>query len=184
MPCLLKRNFGRVVRRQNFKHLSHFSFLPCLKYILCLFLFFALTFANLATWASSDTDRGCELFQAPCILLFNTDNQALTFLSNMSIPECFESCHPEIQNSVFPQVSAVTQESTPVTCKCTRSSGGHSSTHRYRLKLNEPLRHLVCTTLPLPFQDSRLNTATLYKLTKYPMPPDHLKSLSTIVIIV
>ncbi len=180
----MSRKFGRVVRRQNFKHLSNFSPLSWLKYVLCLILFFALTIANIATWASSDTDIGCELFQAPCTLLFGSDNQAFTSLSNMSIPECFESCHPEIQNSLFPQISAVTQESAPITCKCTKSSGGDSSTYRHRLRLNKPLRHLVCTTLPLPFQNTCLETATLCKLTKYPMPPDHLKSLSTIVIIV
>lgn len=168
---------GRVV-------CNHPSFLLWMKYILCLILFFTLTIADLATWASSKTGIRCELSQTSCSLLFDSNNQALTSLSNIAIPECFELCHPEIQNSSLPLVSSVTQKSVPGNCKCTNGSGGHSSAYRYRLKLNKPIGQFICTTLPPPFHNTWPDTVILCKLTKSFMPPTHLRSLSTIVIIV
>lgn len=153
-----------------------------LQRFICLILFFALSIVNVATWTSSSREMDCEQFQAPCLGLFNNYNQGDVSLADVSIPECFQFGLAGIEGSFSVQIFEHLPLSSSNTCKCSRDSRGQTPT--FRVRLTKSLQRPICFTPIIPFQnfcsESIVSWNKIYSL----RPPDHLKPLSTIVLII
>ncbi len=153
-----------------------------LRSLLCFILFFALSVVNLVAWTSSTREMNCEQFQAPCIGLFNNYNQVDDSLSDVSIPECFQCWLADTKDSFPVQVYEDLPLSGSNTCKCSRGSGGQTLT--FRARLADSLQRPICLTSITPFQDLSSELVVLWRKSISIRPPDHLKPLSTIVLII
>lgn len=153
-----------------------------LQYLLFFMLFFALSVVNLATWTSSSRDMDCEQFQAPCLGLFNNYNQGDVSLSDVSIPECFQFGLAGIEGSSSVQIFEDFPLSGSNTCKCSSDSRGQTPT--FRVRLAESLKRPICFTPTIPFQNFCSELVVLWNKSKSLRPPDHLKPLLTIVLII
>lgn len=150
--------------------------------LLCFILFFFLSVANLSIWTSSTSDVNCEQFQAPCLGLFDSYNQADDSLSNVLIPECFQFGLTGIKGSFPEQLYEDLPLSGSNTCKCSRGSRGQTST--FRIKLADSPQRPICLTPTIPLQNFCSKPEVLWSKGCSLRPPDHLKPLSTIVLII
>lgn len=153
-----------------------------LQRLICFILFFALSVVNLATWTSSTREMDCEQFQAPCLGLFNNYSQADVSPSDVSLPECFQFGPVGIKDSFPVQGFEDLPLSGSNTCECSRDSRGQTPT--FRVRLADSLQRTICFTPTILFQDFCSESVVSWNKSKSLRPPDHLKPLSTIVLII
>lgn len=145
-------------------------------------LVFAISVLNFAAWLPSINAVDCEQLQPSCSGLLTDYNQANTPLSELTIPKCFISCHPEIMSSFMVKNSDFLTLSDTYTCKCTNSSSGENQTVSTR-RADSPQRP-VCFSLNSPVYDLFSDPVVFWNKGNSTRPPDHLKSLSSIVLII
>ncbi len=154
-----------------------------LQQLLCLTLFFAITAANLSTWALSNTNRHCELFQKPCHVIVNNYNQPKISFSITSLSKCIKPDQYKIQ--FFPPI--LHSESIPFsgfdTCQCSSSTSEQTPMFWQRGHISSHQRPICIAPVTL-LKNVDSNKLTLWEPTIFFLPSDHLKSISSTIIIV
>ncbi len=153
-----------------------------LQQLLCFTLFFAITATNLSTWALSNTNRHCELFQEPCHVIVDNYNQPETSFSNTSLSKCTKPNQYKIQ-FFFPILhSRFIPFSGSDTCHCSSSKSDQTPT--FGRGHSSSLQRPICITPVTLFNNADYKKTILWEPTIPFLPPDHLKSISSTVIIV
>jgi len=172
-------NLRDTIRNRKFIYFRWVNNPVWLQRLLYFILFLALSVVNLTAWTSSTREITCEQFQVPCLGLFNDYTQADDSLSDVSIPECFQFGLAGIKDSFPVQVFEDLPLSGSNTCKCSRGQ-----TPTFRVRLADSLQRPICFTPIIPFQVFCSESVVLWNKSKSLRPPDHLKPLSTIVLII
>lgn len=172
--------------------ISYFIDTMCIKQVntglqrlLCLTLFFTITAANISTWALSNTNRNCELFQESCHVLVNNYNQPEISFSNTSLSESIKPNQYKMQyffpilHSGFVPFSGSGSD----TCQCSSSTSGQAPMFRQRGH-SSSLQRPICIAPATLLYNSDSNKMILWERTISFFPPDYLKSISTTVIII
>lgn len=160
-----------------------------LRRLLCLILVFALSAANIAPWASSDTKIDCEivmeLFQVPCFVVCSDCTRTDVCHLDTEILEFFKSCHSERQDLSPVPVSEPMAGSCSDVCQCCSSAekqnrpfkAGLSHLSRYSIRL------AALFPLQIPYSDVAFSWNNPEQIASF-LPLAYLKSLSTVVLIV
>jgi len=179
--------FTETVHNRNYMRIRRVHNSVWMQRLLCLILVFTLSGANIAPWASQDTDMDCEvamqLFQVPCLVLSNGYSRTDVSHSDTVISECVKSCHSVMQDSFPVPVSEFMPVSGPDTCQCSRGARGQTRPFKVRLpdSPQRPLRLAAITPLQIPYSDGAFSWDHPEQTLSF-LPSDHLKSLSTIVL--
>ena len=182
MQRISATNLRETTSNQSFMFSRRHNNPVLLNRLLCFILFFSISVISLTTSASSTRDMDCEQFQVPCLVLFNNYKQADVSFSNLSIPECFQFCHAGIKESFPVPVFEDLPLSNPDTCKCSKGSRGQIPTLRGRLI--DSLQRPICFTPTILVQYFCPAPVVFPKNKNSFRPPEHLKTLSSIVLIV
>ncbi len=154
-----------------------------LQRLLCLTLFFAITVANISAWASSNTNRNCELFQKSCHVFVNNYNPSEISFSNTPLLENTK-LNQDKMPCFFPILDS---KSIPLsdsdTCQCSSNTNGQVPMSR-QAGHNFSLQRPTCVTPATLLSNFDSNKMILWERTISFFPPDHLKSISTTVIII
>ena len=175
-------NLRDTIRNRKFIYFRWVNNPVWLQRLLYFILFLALSVVNLTAWTSSTREITCEQFQVPCLVLFNNYKQADVSFSNLSIPECFQFCHAGIKESFPVPVFEDLPLSNSDTCKCSMGSRGQTPTLRGRLI--DSLQRPICFTPTILVQYFCPAPVVFPKNKNSFRPPEHLKTLSSIVLIV
>lgn len=182
-------DFTETVHNRNCMRIRRVHNSVWLKCLLCLILVFALSAANIAPWASPDTDMDCkvamQLFKVPCFVLCNGYSRTDVSHSDTAISECVKSCYFGMQDSFPVSVSVSMPKSGTDTCQCCCGSSGQARSFKVRLSDSpqRPIRLAAITPLQIPYSDGAFSLDHPKQTVSF-LPQDHLKSLSTIVIII
>lgn len=151
--------------------------------IFCLILLLILSAAQISTWSLSGIDRECEQLQATCPAIFNDYSRTETTLPDTSISDSFISWDSGMQAPFTGSVSEfIPLSGGSDTCKC--SSGSRSEIPAFRARLADSMQRLICFTQTIPSKAFCLTPIVLRNKGVTIRPSDHLKSLSTIVLII
>lgn len=181
--------FTETVHNRNCMRIRRVHNSVWLRRLLCLILVFVLSAANIAPWASSDTDIDCEvamdLFQIPCFVVCDDCTRTDVSHSDTTILEFFKSCHSECQDLSPVPVSEFMAESGPDVCQCCCSTGEQNRPFKAGLSLLSRYSIRLTTLFPLqiPYSDIAFSWDQPEQIAPF-LPPAYLKSLSTIVLIV
>ena len=152
--------------------------------LLCLILFFAITVPNISTVALLNTNRHCELFQEPCHVLSSNYNQSEGSFSNTLLSECIKlnqfkrQCFFPISDFKFIPLSGDT-------CQCSDNNNMNEQVPMFRQNARNSLfQRSICITPAILLYSSNSNKMILWEGTVSFFPPDHLKSISTTVLII
>ena len=154
-----------------------------LQRLLCLTLFFAITVANISTLSLSNFNRDCELFQESCHVLINNYNQPESSFSNTSVSKCIKLNRYKIPCLFSILDFKLIPLSGSDTCQCSNNAHGQVLMFRPNIHNSSSQRPICITSVTLlyNFDSSKM---ILWEGTVSFFPPDHLKSISTTIIIV
>ncbi len=140
-----------------------------LKQFLCFILFLTVFFINLSTWSLSNTGKDSLVFQGSCHVPVNSCSQPERLFPKQISPLLLEPDLIPFSDQNTCQCSGETSEQNPM----------------FRFKLPAPsFQRFFCIIPATPFNSFNSYKKALWEQGIVFVPPDHLESLSTIVIIV